>query len=200
MGRWEKGGNVASTIVGFLLICVYFISDTRFRTDEKARRLTVEASDRKSTRYLLYAYGISILFLLVSPVLNAFQIGHVTQLGISGWAGVLLMVAGIALRGWSTRVLGRFYTRTLVTASDHRIVEEGPYHLVRHPGYSGSLLVWIGAGLASNNWIAFAVISLACVGVYLYRIRSEEAMLVEKFGSDYVEYRMRTKRLIPFLY
>jgi protein-S-isoprenylcysteine O-methyltransferase len=72
--------------------------------------------------------------------------------------------------------------------------------LVRHPGYSGSLLVWIGAGMAVSNWIALTLVTLVCLIAYIYRIRSEEAMLVARFGQEYEEYRRRTKRLIPYLY
>ena len=71
---------------------------------------------------------------------------------------------------------------------------------MRHPGYSGSLLVWIGAGLAVSNWIVFAAVTLVCVIAYIYRMRSEEAMLVSRFGKEYEEYIRRTKRLIPYVY
>ena len=110
------------------------------------------------------------------------------------------MILGITLRLWATRVLGRFYTRTLLTTIDHRIVQEGPYRLVRHPGYSGSLLVWIGAGLATTNWIVFVIVTLVCCSSYLYRIHSEETMLRAKFGQAYDQYIQRTHRLIPYIF
>lgn len=110
------------------------------------------------------------------------------------------MALGIALRAWSTRVLGRFYTRTLLITPNHHIVQDGPYKLVRHPGYSGSLLVWVGAGLAVSNWIVFLIITLVSFIAYIYRIQSEEAMLIAEFGGEYEEYIRRTKRLIPYVY
>jgi hypothetical protein len=59
-------------------------------------------------------------------------------------------------------VLGRFYTRTLVTVSNQELVNRGAYRLVRHPGYRGSLLTWTGASLAlaPQNWLQFCPLTL----------------------------------------
>ena len=191
---------MAATVAAYLLVIIYFASDRRFRTDKNARQLTLDETDRKSTFYLLLAYGISILFLLLALLFNYFHLGLVEVGWFFGWIGVVVMVLGISLRAWATRVLGRFYTRTLLTTPDHRVVQEGPYKLVRHPGYSGSLLVWIGAGVATTNWIVLAVVTVVCCAAYLYRIQSEEVMLMASFGTEYEEYRRRTRRLIPFIY
>ena len=191
---------MAATVAAYLLVIIYFASDKRFRTDKNARQLTLDETDRKSTYYLLLAYGISILFLLLALLFNYFRLGLLEVGWFFGWIGVVVMVLGISLRAWATRVLGRFYTRTLLTTPDHRVVQDGPYKLVRHPGYSGSLLVWIGAGVATTNWIVLAVVTVVCCAAYLYRIHSEEAMLMASFGTEYEDYRRRTRRLIPFIY
>ena len=140
------------------------------------------------------------MFLLLAPLFNYLHFGRLGAGGFPGWLGVLLMALGMALRAWSTRVLGRFYTRTLLITPDQRVVQEGPYRLVRHPGYVGSLLVWIGASLAVSNWIVSLMVTLASFIAYIYRSQSEEAMLIARFGEEYEEYIRRTKRLIPFLY
>jgi protein-S-isoprenylcysteine O-methyltransferase Ste14 len=62
------------------------------------------------------------------------------------------------------------------------------------------LLVWVGAGLAASNWIVFLMVTLVSFIAYIYRIQSEEAMLVAEFGGEYEEYIRRTKRLIPYVY
>jgi protein-S-isoprenylcysteine O-methyltransferase Ste14 len=59
------------------------------------------------------------------------------------------MLAGIALRQWSIRVLGRFFSTTVQVTSDQRIVTNGPYSVVRHPAYSGALLTLLGLGLSA---------------------------------------------------
>ncbi len=191
---------MASTIAAYILIFIYLAADSRFRSGEQARSLSPDDADRKSTYFIGLAIGISVLFLLLAPLLNHFRLGQWETGPLSGWPGIILMLLGMALRLWATRVLGRFYTRTLLTTADHRIVQEGPYKLVRHPGYSGSLLVWIGAGLASTNWIVLLGITLICCLSYLYRIRSEEAMLKARFGEEYERYIRHTRRLIPYVF
>ncbi len=191
---------MATTLAAYALVFVFFATDSRFRADEKSRKVSLEASDRKSTYLLVLAFGVSIVFLLLALVFNFFHLGQFARGPLAGWPGLILMGAGILLRVWSTRVLGRFYTRTLLTRQDQRIIAEGPYRLVRHPGYSGSLLVWIGAGLATGNAIVLAAVTLACGASYLYRMQSEEAMLLDKFGDEYRGYARRTRRLIPYLY
>ena len=191
---------MAPIIAAYLLLLLYFVSDARLRKSEKARQVIDNEADRRSTIRLVQVFGVSILLLLLAPLLNAFHLGRAGTGLLLAWLGVALMALGILLRAWSTRVLGRFYTRTLLIDSGHRLVREGPYRLVRHPGYTGSLLVWIGAGLAAANWIVFIPVSLLCLAAYIYRMRSEEAMLLATFGQEYEEYMRCTKRLVPFIY
>jgi protein-S-isoprenylcysteine O-methyltransferase Ste14 len=81
-----------------------------------------------------------------------------------------------------------------------QIVDEGPYRLVRHPGYLGTLLLWLGAALASENWIAVPTIMVPMISVYHRRIEAEDAMLAASFGDGHARYADRTWRLIPFMY
>ncbi len=114
--------------------------------------------------------------------------------------GLVLMLGGLALRYWAARTLGAFYTRTLLVKTDHRIVDNGPYRLIRNPGYLGNLLLFIGAGLAATNWLVVLVIAIALLSSYIYRIRVEEAMLESTFGDEYRAYKARTRKLIPLVY
>jgi protein-S-isoprenylcysteine O-methyltransferase len=106
----------------------------------------------------------------------------------------------MAQRFWATRVLGRFYTRTLRIAGDQPVIDHGPYKVLRHPGYSGVLLMWSGAGLAALNWVVAAAVIVGMGGVYWYRIRREEEMLRSVLGQPYETYRERTWKLVPFVY
>ena len=59
--------------------------------------------------------------------------------------GIVLQASGLGVRVWAMGTLGRAYSRTLRVDDDQGVVETGPYRLVRHPGYAGSLLVWLGS-------------------------------------------------------
>jgi protein-S-isoprenylcysteine O-methyltransferase Ste14 len=104
------------------------------------------------------------------------------------------------MRAWANKTLGVFYTRTLRVSAEQHIVETGPYRVVRHPGYTGSMLFWLGAGLATMNWLITGIIAIVTASGYVYRIQSEEAMLEQTFGEDYQAYQRRTWRLFPPIY
>jgi protein-S-isoprenylcysteine O-methyltransferase Ste14 len=110
------------------------------------------------------------------------------------------MLAGIALRQWSIRVLGRFFSTKVQITGDQRIITSGPYSIIRHPAYSGSLLTLLGLGLSAKTWAGALVIVVLFGLVYGYRISIEENLLKAEFGQGYADYAKRTKRLIPFLF
>jgi protein-S-isoprenylcysteine O-methyltransferase len=105
----------------------------------------------------------------------------------------------MALRLWAVLVLGRFFRITVIMQDEHRLVEEGPYRLLRHPGYAGGLLTIIGIGLAMGNWLALLVLLAAVLLGYGYRIRVEERALRQRFGERYDRYAASRWRLVPFL-
>ena len=189
-----------TTVVSYLLIGSFLVLQRVLRRGEQARSLRPNQEDKGTTKLIGLAFGFSILALILAPLLNRFGVAHL-DLGFPlGWVGVALMLAGLALRWWANAVLGRFYTSTLRLAEDQQIVRAGPYRLLRHPGYGGVLLLWVGAGLASQNWaVAALILSLMSVA-YAYRIKSEESMLQTAFGDQYRSYMRSTWRLVPWVF
>jgi len=113
--------------------------------------------------------------------------------------GLVVMWAGMALRLWAVQVLGRFFRITVVVQDEHRLVDEGPYRLLRHPGYAGGLLTMLGIGLAMGNWLSLLVMMAVVLLGYAYRIRVEEQALKARFGESYERYAATRWRLVPFL-
>jgi protein-S-isoprenylcysteine O-methyltransferase Ste14 len=118
---------------------------------------------------------------------------------IAYYVGVILIVAGLVLRQWAIAILGRYFTLTVKIQSEHTIVEQGPYKLIRHPSYSGLLLTLIGVGLALQTWAGVALNVLVFAIVFGYRIYVEEKALNSALGERYASYSRRTKRLIPYI-
>lgn len=181
-------------LIGFLMV-----AERLLRRGGEALSWEEGPSDRGTTRAVGMAFGTGLLALLVAPMLNRGRIGRLygTQ---AAWAGVAVMAAGLGLRIWAARVLGAFYTRTLRTSAQQRLVAHGPYRLIRHPGYLGNLLLWLGAAIASANGIVATTIAVAMGRAYQARIAAEEAMLAETFAEEYPPYAGHTWRLIPFVY
>ncbi|MFE7136002.1 methyltransferase family protein [Streptomyces sp. NPDC057638] len=165
------------------------------RRDPAAADWRATPGDRGSTRFLLVAYALSILITLV---LTPETVGAVPTAW--RWAGIALIVLGLALRAWGMRTLGRFYTRTLRTVRDQPLIQDGPYRLIRHPGYAGSLLVWTGYCLGRGNGIALLLVAALLLAAYSWRIATEERLLLATFGEEYAAYQRRTKRLVPYVY
>jgi protein-S-isoprenylcysteine O-methyltransferase Ste14 len=184
------------TVIAFVLAVCFFAIEPLFRRGTAAKSLERTASDKGSSTLIVVLFWINII---VPPLLNFFQVGQFESSGIR-WLGLLIMLLSLILRFWSMRVLGKYYTRTLRVTDSQTIVSQGPYRVIRHPGYLGTIFVWIGFALAVGNWIATILLAFLLFGVYGYRIRSEEVMLMDRFGQEYQEYRKQTWRLIPFIY
>ena len=114
--------------------------------------------------------------------------------------GGALCIGGLALRWYSIFYLGRFFTVNVAIASDHQVVESGPYRFVRHPSYTGALLGFIGLGITYANWVALIIVVLPVVAAFMRRVGIEEAALSQALGERYTGYMARTKRLIPGVY
>lgn len=185
--------------IAYSLIGCFLIIERLLRKGEAAKSMQAGHADRGSTRAVGAAFGLAMLTLPIAPVLNRFKLGNIRSRTLA-WGGIVMMLAGLMLRIWAIRVLGAFYTRTLRTSAEQRLVEEGPYRLVRNPGYLGDILLWLGAGFASANWIVLATIAFPMLRAYRSRIKAEEAMLAEAFPQEYDGYARRTWRLIPFVY
>lgn len=97
------------------------------------------------------------------------------------------------------RTLGRSYTRTLRTEDAQHVVDTGPYAVVRHPGYAGSLLIWMGFALTSRSVPVVAGVAALLGTAYQRRITAEEALLRRDLPA-YATYSERTKKLIPLLW
>ena len=111
-------------------------------------------------------------------------------------SGVGLSLYGLAILPWTVRTLGRLAAPGPAVFRDHDLVTSGPFRLVRHPGYSAILAIFLGTALGTLNWLLLALWPLVVVGTYLSS-RAEERLLREKFGKAYRKYAQQTHRFIP---
>jgi protein-S-isoprenylcysteine O-methyltransferase len=113
--------------------------------------------------------------------------------------GVLTEAGGLALRAWSMATLDAAYSRTLRVEDAQTVIAAGPYGVVRHPGYLGSILVWSGFALTSRNLASVLGVCLPLAFAYARRIQVEESLLRRELPG-YADYASRTWRLIPFVW
>ena len=137
-------------------------------------------------------------FKLGHGTLGVFQIPLLVVVGLLAialidrrplWYGMLVASAGEAIQVWSASHLKK----------DKRLATSGPYAHVRNPMYFGRFLVGLGIALMIKTpWLTAAYVVLFVVYAHL-RVGGEEARLVDYFGEDYAEYRMRVRRFLPRL-
>lgn len=114
-------------------------------------------------------------------------------------AGSLIYFPGVILYVWGFRALGpMFGVSSSVTAElyeGHRLVDDGPYAIVRHPMYLGVMLAAFGALLIFRTWsmVFYALTSLGLI----VRARREEDLLATEFGEQWTLYRDRVPGWIP---
>ena len=119
---------------------------------------------------------------------------------VSVVVGIVIFTAGEALRVWSKLALGRYFTYTVQTSSDQPVISSGPYRTLRHPSYTGILLIVLGVGAVWGNWLGLVVLVTATVVALSYRIHVEENALLDELGDRYRNYADHHKRLIPYLW
>jgi protein-S-isoprenylcysteine O-methyltransferase Ste14 len=142
----------------------------------------------------------SIVFTVISIPNNWFKIGYIGLPIIVNICGIILITLGLAIRYLSTVSLGKYYSLKLYVSSDHVLVKNGMYKLIRHPIYLGDLLLYFGIGIALTNYIVFVLLSFSSVIAYIIRLKTEERMLIDLFGEKYTDYQRISKKIIPFIY
>jgi len=134
--------------------------------------------------------------------------------------GVSLIYFGGLTRIACHNTLGRYFTWNLAVRDDHKLITSGPYSIVRHPAYTGMILIGIGNMLcmgAEGSWwresgllnTAFGKYILPAWAVYWIgvpfalslRVPKEDEVLKREFGEEWKAWAKRTPyRLIPFIY
>lgn len=113
------------------------------------------------------------------------------------WFGFFVGVVALSLLFWVLRSLGKNFSTTLTIRKDQTLVVRGPYRWMRHPMYTGFLLLWGGFLFISANWFIGLTGILGVVWAIVVRTPKEEQMMTERFGEEYVVYMKRTGRYLP---
>ena len=121
------------------------------------------------------------------------------QVGAAGTYVLAALTAAGCLFTWWARVhLGRFWSGTITRKEGHRVVDTGPYELVRHPIYTGLIGAMIATGVALGTASALFGTALIAFGFWK-KARMEEGFLANELGDVYAPYRRRVPMLVPLL-
>ncbi len=180
-----------------LIVTVVVGASAELRQLAKARpeATNVDWKDEIVLRVAVLA-GIAVALLALFHVPGA----AIRPTALAAWLGLIFLWCGIALRIWCFHTLGGYFTLTVRTSNDQPVIADGPYRVLRHPSYAGSLLIVAGIGCFFDNWLSLlAIVAGMTVGL-VYRIRAEEGALVRDLGDRYREYAATRKRLVPYVW
>jgi len=157
-----------------------------------------DRADRGSMRLVFLACGLGCWAAFVAASYRVAPIRWPAgpRLGIAAAS----FAAGLVLRWVSILTLGRLFTTRVTVQDGHELVRRGPYRWLRHPSYTGMVLILVGIGLALGDAIALALAVGVPLAALLYRIRVEERVLANAFGEAWERHRAATWRLVPWVW
>lgn len=142
--------------------------------------------------------GSSKILVIMQFICLLFLIGS-TEI-VSTGVFLVLQLVGLFLSLWSVWImkLGKFNIQPELK-TNAVLVSSGPYKMIRNPMYSG-IIIFFGAGVANAFNAMNLLVLILLILVFLLKIIKEEKYMLARFGNEYVAYKKRTYRLVPFLF
>lgn len=176
---------------------MWVLSEIAILVKTKRQRKDVVSENKDKGSFWMIIIGI-FTCIFVNQLCNSLKIGYVNST-ISDF-GSILIIAGLCIRLWAVAVLGRHFSLVVSVDTKQKIIQSGPYRMIRHPSYTGTLVTFIGIGLAFNTWVGSLIMFVFFIIVFGYRISIEEKALIEMSPDEYSSYIQKTSRLIPFVW
>ena len=178
-------------------VAFFFVTSWVARRERSAAR--GDNRDRGSKALIYFASAIGALCAFFAPCfLPSARIALPPEPVF--WTAIAMFWAGVLMYLWAILTLGAFFRTSVQLLEGQRLVTRGPYRLLRHPAYTGGILLFAGIGLATGNWVSALAAPLAVALAYMWRIHVEEIALAERFGAEFEAQRKRTWAVIPLLW
>jgi protein-S-isoprenylcysteine O-methyltransferase Ste14 len=177
-------------VIPWLLFSIYW------EIAAKNAAKSVSSESRISRALHVFLTNLAIL-LEIAPIRGLGRFLPASTLTLA--VGVAVEMLGLFLAVWARNNLGRNWSGEISIKAEHELIRSGPYKLLRHPIYTGLLAMYVGAAVATGEWLAILGVAMAGFA-YWRKIRLEEANLDRAFGADYEVYRRETWALLPGLF
>lgn len=159
---------------------------------------TFERATSSTAILVRIALSIGIFLLLLTRRGSALHLSALPPTPLRSAVGDVLCVLGLLLALWARVTLGRNWSASVRFKKGHELIRTGPYALVRHPIYTGVLLMIIGTMIFIGRSEGIILVAVAIAGLWI-KLRAEERLMTTHFPTEYPAYKALTKALIPFV-
>jgi protein-S-isoprenylcysteine O-methyltransferase Ste14 len=184
-------------ILIFAFSILYGLFELFLSRRQPGNREIVKSGDKGSI--WLLTISITIGYWL-SFIIAATKTGRIYYWNIFFAIGSIIALTGLIIRVTSILQLKQHFTYTVTKIENHELIETGLYKIIRHPGYLGQIIIFMGIATCLSNWLSILLMVIPVLLGYHNRINVEEKFMAEQLGQKYLDYRNRTKRLIPAIY
>ncbi len=192
MPRWLYLWPLNFAIVGFVIFGAIFLLMAK-RSRDKTRK----ADPRSIIAIFIQALAFAIAWTIVRKPFTPFlPIDWRAQYFVAAII-VVLVLASLIFVTAAVRTLGKQWSLQARVLEHHELIRRGPYRIVRHPIYTGMFGMLIASSLAYGHWLGLVIASVVYYFGTVMRIRSEEKLLREQFGSEYDDYARQVPAFIP---
>lgn len=176
---------------------LYGIFEVFMNLKQRSKGKVTSSGDKASLGIL---YGLITVGYALSFSIGATKTGRVYPWNTFFAIGITLIALGLIIRVHSILTLKQFFTYSVAIMENQKIIETGLYKVIRHPGYLGQLIIFLGISTSLSNWLSVLAMIIPVTLGYLYRIKVEERFMIKQLGEAYLNYRTRTKRIVPLIY
>jgi protein-S-isoprenylcysteine O-methyltransferase Ste14 len=175
--------------------CVFFV--VWIVTAAKAKR-TVEMQSEAARLAHRLPVGLGWWLLLFPKFPGEFNRQILPRTEELRIVGAVICVCGLWFTLWARYSLAGNWSGDVTFKQEHELIRTGPYRFVRHPIYTGLLVMFVGTTLHIGQLRCLIGLPLVAIGFWI-KLNQEERLLVRHFPEAYPNYRREVKALVPFV-
>ncbi len=149
--------------------------------------------------FILYVL-VGMTFIVILASIDYYYNFSLFDYNLGYSIGFILFILGLVLQGVAEATLGKYYLPSIGTVEGQKIIKDGIYKYIRHPGYLGEILIFFGLGFVTYSLLGILGAFIVSLMVYFGKVVPEEEYMLEKFGKEYEEYMKETFRFIPYIF
>jgi protein-S-isoprenylcysteine O-methyltransferase Ste14 len=192
--------------VNILVFVLGVIAPYAFEQFTYSQKISIQSSTITNTEGdVLQSYGwriiwdIAYFIVVLAAGYRIIVLGALSLLSTGEWFGYCCFLSGIALRIWALTEIGGSYNSGIVIKQDHKIVQTGPYRVLRHPLHLGTFLQIAGLAAFSPYWLKWPIVFVSLI-LCLYLNRVEDRTHLQRLGLPYKSYYLKSWDIVDLIY